>query len=315
MNFAGFQQGFNGATNAQDVIQKLQDAQNQQQGNALLTKIIQQYAGANAPSPAPAGGPASVGAMAGPVPGMSPQTGGVSPPMQGPPMPPAMGGAPGGAGPSNPMGGASLPPSMPQTGAMGGIDMQRLMQALAGSGGSDGAQGYALKDAMKLLQPQANNALKLDLNTNNNNTRKGIADENNSTREDIAQKNIDARKSIADANRMVKNGGGPKLKDDAVYRALEDKLKAAQSANAANGTEDTYSALIKASDDLLEYARQKGTQTTPAADKPAATTNAPAARLQPVPVPPEAKDKPDGATATDEKGNVWKKQGDMMVPQ
>lgn len=231
MNFAGFGNAFQGASDTTDALQRQQVNSAQIGGNNILAKIIQQYAASQ--PPAPAAGPA--GGLAASNPGM-PQPGGVSPPAG---VMPPVSGAPGGSGPFNPMGGAPSP---------GNIDLQKLIQAVMASGGSNGAQGNALQSAMRMLQPQANAA-----------TRLNIATMNNDTREDIANKNIDSRQSIADANRLARGAQGAKLKDDPVYRALEDKLKSAQSANAANGTEDTYKALTSASQDLLDYAKSKDT--------------------------------------------------------
>lgn len=316
MNFAGFTPAFEGASGVTDVLQRQEDTQRQLQAQAMLAKVLQAYAGQQQQ-----GQGASM--QAPPVPGGAIQPGGVSP-LGGGAQPPA-GNVSGGAGPAGaPMGGAlppiapsgnamSAPPSMPpgappgmMPGAspgggqpFGGLDMSRLAMAAQQSGGSPGAQGALLQMITKMLQPQMANATRLE-----------IAGANNATREDTTDKNIASRERVASANRMLKTRS-PMLKDDPVYRALEDQLKAAQAANGAASSSDhdqTYSALVKASDALMNYAQ---TKKGAGGDSPLADLKKPA----PIPVPAEAASQPDGAVATDEKGQKWVKQGNMMVPQ
>lgn len=235
MDFRGFTPAFQGANSVTSALADRHQAQQQQQAQAALVKILAQMS-------APAGGaPASPQ-----VPG-APPPGGVSPSMGG--MPPA-GGAPGGAGPISPMGGAS--PSMPGSSMPPGMDYGRLAAAIQGSGIPAGAQGLALQMLMKGMQPGQNNATKLEIADK----RADTARDNRTSRETIADKTISSREKVAEANRIMRTNTNAKLKDDPTYRALESRLKAAQSANASNGTADTYTALQKASDELYEYAQK-----------------------------------------------------------
>lgn len=294
MNFAGFDNAFQGASGVTDALQRQQDTDQQMQARAMLAKVLQQYAAAQqGGQPQPQGAP-----NASTVPAMPP-AGGVSPPM-GSPAPAA--GAPGGAGPSSPMGGAPAPAS---AGAPDGVDLQRLVQAIMAQKGNPGAQGYALQDSMKLLQPQANNALKLDLGQLRSNTQ-----------EDIADKNIAARKAVADANNAIKAKQGAKPINDPVYRAKEQEVKTAQAVYTAKPTRANWDDLAKKSATYMDYATGMGSGVKPTEPTQATSpTGGADSKLAPVPVPPEEAGQPDGATATDANGQRWVKQGNQMIPQ
>jgi hypothetical protein len=295
MNFAGFGPAFQGASDTERALRALADAQQQQQARGLLTSVLSQY---TQPGQAAPGTPGARPMM----PAAGPQPGGVSPP-GGAAAP--TGAPPGGIGPVQPSGGVSPAPPPAFTSPM---DLQKLATIIAQGPGSKGAQGYALQDAVKLLTPAAQQA-----------TRLQIADQNNATRQDIAADNRASRERIADANRTMRSSVGAKLKDDPQYRALEDTLKAAQSANAANGTDITYQALLKASDDLNAYAKSKN-GTVPAAEagaktKPAAAAAPAAGQPQTAPLPDSNKSDPDGTSYPAKDGSVWVKKGDVVVKQ
>lgn len=161
-NFSGFTPAFQGASNVTDVLQKQEDAQRQLQAQAMLAKILQQYSSGAAPSgqgmamqpPPPPGAAIQPG-------GVSPLTGGAQP----------AGNAPGGAGSSSPMGGALPPqPAMSSGQPPIGMDLQRLAQSAQSQGGNPGAQGAALQMLMKMMQPQANNATRLEIGDRRNDT-------------------------------------------------------------------------------------------------------------------------------------------------
>lgn len=169
--------------------QQLEEAQKQSRANAGIPAVMQHlYAALNKPQAiaAPNGGvmpPMSPGAA--PSGGVSSPPGGV----------PAAGGVPGGAAPlaMPPMGGAGAP-SLQSTGApgglpgFGGIDPAALWKYLGDSGMAPEEQFMAASAILKMLQPQANNAIKLDLqgmrdttsltnNQNTNTTRRDLGDE------------------------------------------------------------------------------------------------------------------------------------------
>lgn len=248
---SAFNQGFYGAAQGQQVSQQLQDAQQQEQARAMLVKVLQAYT-QQQPAPQLTPQPANPVLPSNfQVPAMPFQPGGVSPSGGG--MAPAVG-APGGAGPISPAGGAP---------ASTGIDLQKLLQAVMAQKGSPGAQGYAIHDAMKLLQPQANNALKLDLGNMRNDTQRYGIDTRATTQEDIVDKQIAARKAVADANRMAKDKNKPV--NDPKFRALEDRVKSLQAVYAARPMQKNYDELAKASQDLVAYAQGGGNGVSEAA--------------------------------------------------
>lgn len=221
---AAFGQGFQGATQAQGTLQKLQDQQDQQNANAMLAKVLQQYSQSQQQQ-APAQPPQAVmpANFQGPMPqGMPPRpamppSGGVSP--QGGGIAPAAG-APGGAG-LNPMGSAP---------AQSGIDLQRLVQAIMAQKGSGGAQGYALQDSMKLLQPQANNALKIDL-----------AGQKGNLAEDLQVKRLQAQRDLTAYRANVESASTKDLDRElaSTGNALRSALAGTDEYNDLKGKYDT----------------------------------------------------------------------------
>lgn len=241
MDFRGFAPAFNASTATDASLMKNRDTRNQMQGQNILAEVLRQYAASqDAPPPL---APGAAGGLAFTNPG-TPATGGVSPPA--PALPPP-GGAPGGmAGPSSSMSGAPLP---------GGIDLNKLIQSAGGASSNGAAQSYALQSALKMLQPQANNAVKLDLGQLRSNTQEDIADKNNAS-----------RKSIADANNKFKMPASEKPLNDPKFRKLEITYNNAVKAYAANPTDDNYKAQIDAANAYNNYA-PAGKATTSSAPK------------------------------------------------
>lgn len=251
MSFAGFGQGANAGiqganamTAAQSNGQTLQDQMRTAQAQAMLAKALQQYAGGGQPQGAAMSAPTAPGA---------PPSGGVSP--QGMGQPPA-GNAPGGAGPSSPMGGALPPQGNAMSAPSGGLDIARLAAAAQGQGGSSGAQGALAQMLMKSLQPQANNAVKLDLGQLHSNTQEDIADKNNAS-----------RSAIAAANNTFKMPASQKPLNDPKFRKLEVSYNNAVKAYGANPTDDNYKAQVDAAKAYNDYtpggAAQKTTTSAP----------------------------------------------------
>jgi len=261
-NFSGFGNAFQGAANATSVLQQQDDARRQAQAQSMLARILQQYAAA------PQGSPQSQGAMSAPsgapqAPAV-PSPGGVSPSGAGPA--PAAGPS-GGAGPTSPMGGGPAPNT--------GLDLQNLVKAVMAQGGNPGAQGYALQAAMKTLQPQANNAVKIDLQNN----KLADADKNKAldrqTRMELQDKILAGRKTIAALEQ--RNGG---LRNDPIYQALKQKAAVAQDqVKVTMGSDDALAAAAKANDDLMAYAKQLASggskQPSPQSAPAAPASNAP----------------------------------------
>lgn len=125
-----------------------------------------------------------------------------------------------------------------------------------------------------------------------------------------------ARRDVANINKSARIGaGGSKLNanDAAQLKILEDEYKSAEAnyrAMAANGNAKqqeqaaTVRDAAKAKLDSFSYKKGGSSGGDTKATPPAGA----------VPVPPEAADQPDGATATDEQGNKWVKQGNYMIP-
>lgn len=285
VNFAGFGNAFQGASNTTDVLQKQEDTQRQLAAQAMLAKVLQQYTQGQQPQQNMAMTPP-------PPPGAAIQPGGVSPLAPGS-APPA-GNAPGGmAGPSAPSGGAFPSPGVP------GLDMSRLVQSVQGAGGSQGSQGAALQMLMKMMQPQANNAVKLDIANDRNTTSM----RNTDVRADTSIKNTTARIDAADKSKptdqllkeftSLSNVLGRTPVDDPNYKSYKDRFDSVEA-------------------EIDERRKKNG---LPPRAGTSGTTLPTERKLEPVPVPPEAAGQPDGAEATDETGQKWVKQGNMMVPK
>lgn len=293
-NFAGFGNAFQGASAVTDALQKQEDARRTLQGQAMLSKILQQYAGGNGAAPAPQPGPAAGMAMQAPTdPGALP-VGGVSPSPAG--MPPA-GSAPGGAGPISPQGGA-LPSGMAmQPNAPVGLDMQKLVQAVAAQGGSPGSQGAALQQLMKLIQPQANNAVKLDIATGHDATSK----ENTGKRGQVSERNTDAKINAADKSKPTDQ----LLKE---FTSQGNVIARMPPDNPA------YPAELAKFDSLQAEIDERRKKAGLPPGKGALPLSTPASG-EGQPVPEEYKNDPDGTTYNDAAGVVHVKQGDYLVPQ
>lgn len=254
MNFSGFGQGANAGIQGADAMTRaqtngltLQDAQRQAQAQAALVKILQSLGSQQQPQqgqPNPLAGimPAATPQVPGP-----PPPGGVSPPMGG--MPPAGGAPVGGAGPMPPVG-AGAPPSLPPGAGMPpGMDYGRLASSIQGSGLNSGAQGAALQMLMKLMQPQQNNALKLDLA----NLNAGVRERGQDIGVDTADKNRDAKKEIADANNKFKSPPSQKPLNDPKFRKLEMTYNNAVKVYNASPTQDNFDAQTAAAKAYNDY--------------------------------------------------------------
>ena len=229
-NFGSFVPAFEGATAATDAYQRQEAERRQLASQQMFAQALQRMAqqqggGANITPPT---------AMGSAMPAV-PSSGGVSPPLMA--SAPA-GPATGGAGPVAPMGGAG--PTNPMS---GGIDMQALVKALGSGIDSDpGAAAFAIQNYMKMMQPVANNAVKLDLGNLRANTQ-----------EDIADKNRSSREAIAAANNKYKLPSTQKPINDPEFRKLEQLFVGAQRAYTASPTEENYSNLQQASKAYSAY--------------------------------------------------------------
>lgn len=220
----------------------------------------------------------------------------VSPPVGGTPLA-ATGGAPGGAAPipngvSSPGGG--VPPQMPTsqlvnpTGGqpmpqVGGMQptpqigqpgiLGQLLQAYSGATGDPRAISGSFQDMSKTLAPAQNQATRIEIAGQNEAGRNARAALSSQTRLQIATQNGELRTQLAKMSRQ-----NSKLKDDPEFRAMEDELKAAQSANTASPTDDNLQAVNTAAKNLLTYAKSLAKENTGApSSKPAASAEAPAA--------------------------------------
>lgn len=304
--FAGFGNAFQGASNATGALQSQEDARRQLAAQAMLAKALQAYAAQQGGQ-----GQGAQAMQAPPVPGAAIQPGGVSPLGAGS-TPPA-GAAPGGAGLVASPGAA--PPQMAMGGGQPpGMDLSRLAQASMSQGGSNGAQGALAQMLLKSMQPQANNAARVYIGDQRNQTsaantdaRVGAEDRGQDLRAKSAADSTQARKDIAAANNRFKLPPTQKPINDPGFRKAEQIYQGAVKTYAASPTDDNYQALQAAATAYNGYSMPGASATSAGASPPV--------NLQPIPVPPEAKAQPDGATATDENGQKWIKKGDMMVPQ
>ena len=300
MNLSGFGQaansalqGANAATTANINDQNLQQLIAQAQAQSKLTQILQALGNQQGQRPQPAPNPILPTAM--------PQTGGVSPSAGGA-MP--MGGASGGMGPAPaqsmtpPQGNPIQALNLPQQGGMpGGITMQALAQAVGQSGLSPQAQGAALESLVKLMQPQANNALKLDLGA--------MRDATQQRGQDIGlektEEQIDARKEIAAAQNAIRQQGLSQPSKDRKFLALQQNVKSATAAYAAKPTQKNYDALTKASKDFNDYAGGSGTSPE---NKPDVLASPPSTSVPKIASNADYDKLPSGATFIDPEGTT-----------
>jgi hypothetical protein len=219
-SFAAGVQGTQGAAAAGNAYYALQQQARDQAAQAQLAQMIKAYAAQQGGAPS-----------APTIPGGAIQPGGVSP--LGGAAPSPAGGMPGGAGPSAPMGGMPSPSAAPQarpqqppmSSAPGGLDISRIVNSLpqggsgnmvsrAMAGGQDGINGAALEQMLRILQPQANNA-----------TRVEIGNARNQTSEDNTVKRVTAEERGQDKRADSAAGHDKTSSTNAMMRATAEAKK------------------------------------------------------------------------------------------